>query len=122
MPAAKVKCPKCDYIFDVNVDGDGSDIDTHCPKCDEPVFGTAHDFEQVGLSEDARTVLDKMRLGCVLVGSIGDYCRGFRLEHEGGDSWDNVRHAIVKELLDGAQIKVARDRGNGQEEYRAIEA
>ena len=68
------------------------------------------------MSEQANAVLEKMREGRPLVGSIGDYRSPFRLEAE--DTWDDVGYAVVRELIDSGKIGADTDRGDGQVEYR----
>jgi len=70
------------------------------------------------LTREAFFVLAKMLAGAVLVGVIRDHGRPFRLGQPGAESWEDVPHRVVKELLDSRRIKVANDLVSGQEEYR----
>ena len=63
------------------------------------------------LSKDAAAVLEKMRVGLVLVGNVGDYGRDFRLMVKGAATWVNVNFAIVEELLVTGRIRRAENVG-----------
>jgi hypothetical protein len=69
------------------------------------------------MSKDAILILEAMRTGRVLVGAINDYGRPFRLECGDGGARDNVKVAIVQELIAAGKIMAKADRGGGQREY-----
>jgi hypothetical protein len=69
------------------------------------------------LTSAAHLVLAKMLNGAVLVGTISDYGRPFRLGVPGAEAWEDVPHRVIKELLDSRRIKVAKSRDDGQKEY-----
>jgi hypothetical protein len=71
------------------------------------------------LSEDAKRVLEKMQAGFALVGSVNDYGRDLQLESEGGNSRENVKVSIAKELLDSGRIRATAKR-DGHTEYRQL--
>jgi hypothetical protein len=50
-----------------------------------------------------------MLTGAVLVGAVGDYGRALRLGMPDAESWEDVPFRVVKEPLDGKQIKVVND-------------
>ena len=70
------------------------------------------------LSSEAYFVLSKLLTGAVLIGAISDHRRPFRLGLPGAETWEDVPHRVVKELLDSRRIKVVNDLASGQEEYR----
>jgi hypothetical protein len=57
-----------------------------------------------------------MQAGGVLVGSLGDYDRPFRLEHDG--TWDDVSGSIARQLIESGKLTCVADRGAGQTEYK----
>jgi len=70
------------------------------------------------LSDEAKEVLRRMERGLVLVGSISDFDRPFRPEHN--DTWDDVSLSITNELLQAHRIGATHDRGNSQREFRPV--